>query len=114
MSFELERLREAAEKYTFHEGRLFGSWPCSWSFRRKKVQPSMCSSLVFFASEFFEYPSCRSVSSVPPFAIGRKSNVTLVTWMDSWPHVHVKPSLFPLSYIVNFPRRCKSRLGLDK
>src|SRR5439155_2645727 len=28
MSFELEQLREAAEKYTFHEGRLFGSWPC--------------------------------------------------------------------------------------
>ena len=39
------------------EGALYGSWPCSWSFLRKKVQPSMCSSLVFFASEFFEYPS---------------------------------------------------------
>src|SRR5205823_6944432 len=48
MSFGLAQLREAAEKYTFHEGRLFGSWPCSWSFRRKKVQPSMSSSLVFF------------------------------------------------------------------
>src|SRR5438046_2200121 len=82
MSFELEQLREAAEKYTFHEGRLFGSWPCSWSFLRKKVQPSMCSSLVFFASEFFEYPSCRSVSFVPPFGIGSKSRAGL-SWGKS-------------------------------
>src|SRR5207247_10549850 len=99
MSFELEQLREAAEKYTFHEGRLFGSGPCSWSFRRKKVQPSMCSSLVFFASEFFEYPSCRSVSFVLSFGIGWKSNVTLVTSMVSWSLFYVKSRIFPLSIL---------------
>ena len=96
------------------EGAFYGSWPCSWSFLRKKVQPSMCSSLVFFASEFFEYPSCRSVSLVPPFGIELKCSVTLVTSMDSWSHFHVKPSVFPLSNMVNLPRRCQSCLGQEK
>src|SRR5437773_6133924 len=104
MSFELEQLREAAKKHTFHEGRLFGSWPCSWSFLRKKVQPSMCSSLVFFASVFFEYSSCRSVSFVPPFDIGWKSNVNFVTSLDSWSHLHVILLIFHLSNMVILSR----------
>src|SRR2546427_4872819 len=90
------------------------SWPCSWSFLRKKVQPSTCSSLVFFASEFFAYPSCRRVSFVPPFGIEWKSSVTMVTSMDSWSHFQVKPSVFPLSNMVNLPRRCQSCLGQEK
>ena len=96
------------------EGELYDSWPCSWRFLRKKVQPSTCSSLVFFASEFFAYPSCRRVSLVPPFGIEWKTSVTLVTSIDSWSHFHVKPSLFPLSNTVNLPRRCQSCLGQEK
>src|SRR5437016_448280 len=50
----------------------------------------------------------------PPFGIEWKSSVTLVTSMDSWSHFHVKPSVFPLSNMVNLPRRCQSCLGQEK
>jgi len=43
-----------------------------------------------------------------------KSTVTLVSSIGSWSHFHVKASVFPLSNMMNLPRRCQSCLGQEK
>src|SRR5205809_762123 len=71
----------------------------------------MCSSLVFFASEFFAYPSCRRVSFVPPFGIVWKSSAGL-RWGKSATMVILSLAVSTSSKLGLLISMSRNRLGL--